>query len=72
MSIARAVSKGAAVRAAPGSPRKARSRAGSYGTSMKADQKRLAELKVKLGDPEYMEGAILRIATVLSARLTLD
>jgi hypothetical protein len=44
---------------------------GSYNTSSKNDQQRLAELKVKLGDPDYMEGAILRIATVLSARLTL-
>ena len=37
----------------------------------RSDQKRLAELKVKLGDEDYMNGAILRIATVLSARLTL-
>jgi hypothetical protein len=50
--------------------RKPRSRGGAYGT-MRADQERLAELKTKLGDPEYMNGAILRIATVLSARLTL-
>ncbi len=35
------------------------------------DPKRLADLKVKLGDEAYMNGAILRIATVLSARLTL-
>jgi hypothetical protein len=44
---------------------------GSYRTSSRNDQQRLADLKVKLGDPDYMEGAILRIATVLSARLTL-
>ncbi|HUW41058.1 MAG TPA: hypothetical protein VMV90_08590 [Rectinemataceae bacterium] len=31
---------------------------------------RILELKTKLGDEEYMAGAILRIATVLSARLT--
>jgi hypothetical protein len=37
----------------------------------RSDQKRLAELKAKLGDEDYMNGAILRIATVLSARLTL-
>jgi hypothetical protein len=37
-----------------------------------ADQKaaRIAELKEKLGDEAYMAGAILRIATVLSARIT--
>jgi len=44
---------------------------GSYRSASRTDQQRLAELKVKLGDPDYMEGAILRIATVLSARLTL-
>jgi hypothetical protein len=37
----------------------------------RSDQRRLAELKVKLADADYMNGAILRIATVLSARLTL-
>ncbi len=37
----------------------------------RSDQNRLAELKAKLGDEDYMNGAILRIATVLSARLTL-
>jgi len=31
---------------------------------------RILELKAKLGDDEYMYGAILRIATVLSARFT--
>jgi hypothetical protein len=31
---------------------------------------RIAELKAKLGDEAYMAGAILRIATVLSARIT--
>ncbi len=31
---------------------------------------RIADLKRKLGDEEYMAGAILRIATVLSDRLT--
>jgi hypothetical protein len=39
--------------------------------SPRSDYKRLAELKEKLGDDDYMNGAILRIATVLSARLTL-
>jgi len=34
------------------------------------DAVRIAELKAKLGDEAYMAGAILRIATVLSARLT--
>jgi hypothetical protein len=45
-------------------PRRPRSSHGS-------DQTRLAELKAKLRDEDYMNGAILRIATVLSARLTL-
>lgn|GEM_PF-2059746 len=31
---------------------------------------RIAELKAKIGDEAYMAGAILRIATVLSARIT--
>ncbi|HTX73217.1 MAG TPA: hypothetical protein VMC79_10370 [Rectinemataceae bacterium] len=31
---------------------------------------RILELKEKLGDDAYMNGAILRIATVLSARFT--
>ena len=39
--------------------------------SPRSDQARIAELKVKLRDDDYMNGAILRIATVLSARLTL-
>ena len=30
--------------------------------SLRSDQNRLAELKVKLGDEDYMNGAILRIA----------
>jgi hypothetical protein len=51
-------------------PRSVKAR-GSYRTSSRNDQQRLADLKLKLGDPDYMEGAILRIATVLSARLTL-
>lgn len=34
------------------------------------DPARIAELKDKLRDEAYMSGAILRIATVLSARLT--
>lgn len=34
-----------------------------------AEEARIAELKEKLRDEAYMEGAILRIATVLSARL---
>jgi hypothetical protein len=33
------------------------------------EQARIAELKDKLRDEAYMAGAILRIATVLSARL---
>ncbi len=41
------------------------------GARPRTDPKRLAELKAKLGDADYMNGAILRIATVLSARLTL-
>jgi hypothetical protein len=61
---ASAASEGSAVLRTP-KPR------GSYKTSSRTDQSRLAELKVKLGDPAYMDGAILRIATVLSARLTL-
>ncbi len=36
----------------------------------RSDRDRIAELKDKLRDEAYMEGAILRIATVLSARLT--
>jgi hypothetical protein len=36
----------------------------------RSDASRIAELKAKLGDEAYMAGAILRIATVLSARLT--
>jgi hypothetical protein len=40
-------------------------------SASRTDQNRLAELKVKIGDEDYMNGAILRIATVLSARLTL-
>ena len=48
-----------------------RTRARGSAKALRADQKRLADLKVKLGDPDYMNGAILRIATVLSARLTL-
>lgn len=47
------------------SPRRARQSRGS-------DQSRLADLKAKLKDDDYMNGAILRIATVLSARLTLQ
>lgn len=47
-------------------PRRVRDRA-----APRSDQRRLAELKDKLGDEDYMNGAILRIATVLSARLTL-
>jgi hypothetical protein len=60
----------ASTQAGPGTLRATRTR-GSYKTASKTDQKRLAELKIKLGDPDYMDGAILRIATVLSARLTL-
>jgi hypothetical protein len=49
----------------------ARARRSSNRASPRSDQKRLAELKLKLRDADYMNGAILRIATVLSARLTL-
>jgi|GEM_PF-2848956 len=55
---------------AQGTLRAARPR-GAYRTSSRSDLQRIEELKVKLGDPDYMDGAILRIATVLSARLTL-
>ncbi len=48
-----------------------KTRARGSASALRADQKRLADLKVKLSDPEYMNGAILRIATVLSAKLTL-
>jgi len=34
------------------------------------DKVRIAELKQKLRDEAYMAGAILRIATVMSARLS--
>jgi hypothetical protein len=67
MSMAKAVTTAAAPAASPpAAPRRAAVRA-----SPRSDQKRLAELKAKLGDEEYMNGAILRIATVLSAKLTL-
>jgi hypothetical protein len=48
-----------------------RTRAGVERRSAAArgDASRIAELKAKLGDEEYMSGAILRIATVLSARI---
>lgn len=60
MAVARAVAKCPA-------PRGARRAASS-----RPDQAaRIAELKLKLRDDDYMNGAILRIATVLSARLTL-
>ena len=59
----------AAAKAGPGVAPRTRARGSA--TALRADQKRLAELKVQLSDPEYMNGAILRIATVLSARLTL-
>jgi hypothetical protein len=49
---------------AKGSPKRGAS-------AKQADLKRIAELKCKLRDEDYMNGAILRIATVLSARLTL-
>jgi hypothetical protein len=60
MAVARTVAKCPAPRAA----RRA--------ASPRPDQAaRIAELKLKLRDDDYMNGAILRIATVLSARLTL-
>ena len=40
-------------------------------SARRGDPKRIAELKIKLRDQDYMNDAILRIATVLSARLTL-
>jgi len=46
-------------------------RAAAGSRSKRSDPKRLADLKAKLGDEDYMNGAILRIATVLSASLTL-
>jgi hypothetical protein len=49
----------------------AKIRAAKMRPELRSDQKRLAELKIKLGDAEYMDSAIQRIATVLSARLTL-
>lgn len=72
-SSASALSSRAKSSAPAGPPRPASQtvRRGAGRASSRTDQKRLAELKVKLGDPDYMEGAILRIATVLSARLTL-
>jgi hypothetical protein len=57
--------------AAPPAARRAPPRA-SNRASPRSDQRRLADLKVKLGDADYMNDAILRIATVLSARLTLQ
>jgi hypothetical protein len=77
MAVARAVAK----ESAPPPPAAARSQAAARpargarrppGTKPpRSDPMRLAELKVKLSDEDYMSGAILRIATVLSARLTL-
>ncbi len=61
-------SSSAALRAKAAPRRAAHS---SRRTGPKTDQRRLAELKEKLGDEDYMNGAILRIATVLSAKLTL-
>jgi hypothetical protein len=67
MAVAKAISKApapsASSRAIQAPPRR-NSRA-------RGDQSRLAELKLKLSDEDYMNGAILRIATVLSASLTL-
>jgi hypothetical protein len=72
MSVARAITKTApAGNASAQGSSVGKLRRGSYRSASRTDQKRLAELKVKLGDPAYMDGAILRIATVLSARLTL-
>ena len=68
MSVARAGAKATAPDIPGAAPR---TRARGSAKALRADQKRLADLKVKLGDPDYMNGAILRIATVLSARLTL-
>ena len=42
----------------------------TVGVAARSDQGRIAELRAKIGDDAYMAGAILRIATVLSARLT--
>jgi hypothetical protein len=57
--------------AAPQASRTNRAPRGRGASSPRSDQERIAELKVKLRDDDYMNGAILRIATVLSARLTL-
>jgi hypothetical protein len=58
-------------RTATTGPATAGARVGPSRAFPRSDPKRLADLKVKLGDEAYMNGAILRIATVLSARLTL-
>jgi hypothetical protein len=71
MAIARAIAKGPPSVDPPRGRRAAPARRNPTRVSPKSDQTRLAELKAKLSDEEYMNGAILRIATVLSARLTL-
>jgi hypothetical protein len=81
MAVARAVAKASAPsRSKPGGaqpttqsrPVAARATRGPRRSAMgRGNEERIAELKVKLRDDEYMNGAILRIATVLSARLTL-
>jgi hypothetical protein len=58
-SAAPAQAKGSAASRPPGTKK-----------AIAVDVRRIAELKAKLGDEAYMAGAILRIATVLSARLT--
>jgi len=47
---------------------RARRRA-AFGVAQGDDGSRIAEFKEKLRDEAYLEGAIYRIATVLSARL---
>ena len=71
MPVTRAVAKGAHPSGPLSSGRALATRPAAGAASPRSDEKRLAELKAKLGDKEYMNGAILRIATVLSARLTL-
>jgi hypothetical protein len=73
---ARAVSKTVATRGGPqqtASLRESPARAATkrVSSAKETDLRRIAELKSKLRDEDYMNGAILRIATVLSARLTL-
>jgi hypothetical protein len=72
MAVARVVAKCPAPVPAKGKAVSSSARGGRRAASPRSDQAaRIAELKMKLRDDDYMNGAILRIATVLSARLTL-